>query len=135
MRNLKQIAPVIGWLAAVLLCASPILAKKQDGEKPKPAARDYSLLSDTVENQSDVDTARPALQPDNLPLSGIQNPTVGIAEVRHSYWVPGIRYSNALRSNGSNPTTNSGWNTTSFVSTDLSLLQAWSHSTLSMDYS
>ena len=135
MRDLKKIAQGIAWMAAAFLCASPLFAQTVDGEKPKPAAHDYSLLLDAADNQQDGDVVRPSRQPDDRPLSGIQNPTVGTAEVRHSYWVPGIRYSNTSRSNGSSGAANSGWNTTSFVSTDVSLLQAWSHSTLSANYS
>lgn len=135
MRDLKNFAKGIVVMVAVFLCGSPVLAQTVDGEKPKPAAHDYSLLLDVAGNQQDGDTAGPSLQPDDRPLSGVQNPTVGTAEVRHSYWVPGIRYSNSLRSNGSNGAANTGWNSTSFVSTDVSLLQAWSHSTLSANYS
>jgi len=75
------------------------------------------------------------MKPDNQPLSGVLNPTLGTPEVRHSYWVPGIEYSNTVRSNPVSPTSNSAWNTSSFVSGDVSLLEAWSHSQLSVDYS
>src|SRR5712672_3696331 len=135
MKDLKRIGQGVLWIGAGFLWASPLFGQSQDSEKPKPAAHDYSLLLDSPVNGEVIDQAAPTIQPDNRPLSGIQNPTVGTAEMRHSYWVPGITYSNGLRSNGSNAATSSGWNTTSFVSTDVSLLQGWSHSTLSANYS
>ena len=54
---------------------------------------------------------------------------------RHSYWVPGIQYGNSAGSNSSNPGANTGWNSTSYVSGNVSLLEAWSHSLLSANYS
>ncbi len=135
MKDLKRIGQGVLWIGAGFLWASPLFGQRQDSEKPKPAAHDYSLLLDSPVNGQVIDQAAPTTQPDNRPLSGIQNPTVGTAEMRHSYWVPGITYSNGLRSNGSNAATNTGWQTTSFISTDVSLLQGWSHSTLSANYS
>src|SRR5229473_6606973 len=131
MNDFNKVAYGILWMAAACLCASPLLAQQE----PKPAAHQYSLLLDTADNQQDTNQVTPSIQPDNQPLSGVQNPTLGTPEIRHSYWVPGIEYSNTSRSNSLNGGANSGWNTTSFVSTDLSLLGAWRHSTLSANYS
>ena len=131
MNDFNKVAYGILWMAAACLCASPLLAQQE----PKPAAHQYSLLLDTADNQQDTNQVTPSIQPDNQPLSGVQNPTLGTPEIRHSYWVPGIEYSNTARSNSLNAAANSGWNTTSFVSTDLSLLGAWRHSTLSANYS
>ena len=74
------------------------------------------------------------MQPDSQPLSGIENPTLGTPEMLHSYWIPGIEYSNNAKSNSLNPMLNYGWNTTSFVSGDVSLFEAWSHSLLSAEF-
>ncbi len=131
MNDFNKVAYGILWMAAACLCASPLLAQQE----PKPAAHQYSLLLDTADNQQDTNQVTQSIQPDNQPLSGVQNPTLGTPEIRHSYWVPGIEYSNTSRSNSLNGGANSGWNTTSFVSTDLSLLGAWRHSTLSANYS
>lgn len=135
MNDLKKVANGILWMAAACLCALPLPAQQEAGDQPKPAARQYSLLLDTGDNQQDVNQVTQSIQPDNRPLSGVQNPTLGTPEIRHSYWAPGIQYSNTARSNSLNVAANSGWNTTSFVSTDLSLLGAWRHSTLSANYS
>jgi hypothetical protein len=135
MKDCQKFALGIVWVTAACLCASPLLAQQEGGEKPKPAAREYPPLLDTSDNQQDLDQGTQTMQPDNKPLSGVQNPTLGTPEMRHSYWVPGIEYSNAVRSNSSSPAANSGWNTTSFVTGDVSLLEAWSHSQLSANYS
>jgi hypothetical protein len=135
MKDWEKFTLGIVWLTAACLCASPLLAQQEGEEKPKPAARDFPSHLDTKDNQQDTDQGTQATQPDNRPLSGVQNPTLGTQEIRHSYWVPGIRYSNTVRSNSLNLAPNSGSNTTSFVSGDLSALEAWSHSLLSMNYS
>ncbi len=135
MNDFKEVACGILWMAAGCLCASPLAAQQEGGDKPKPAAYQYSLLLNTADNQQDADQQMQSVQPDSRPLSGVQNPTIGTPGIRHSYWVPGIQYSNIARSNSLNSTANSGWNTTSFVSTDLSLLEALGHSTLSANYS
>lgn len=135
MNLLKKVAYGILWMAAACLCASSLLAQEEAGDQPKAAARQYSPLLDTANNLQDTDQVTQSIQPDNRPLSGVQNPTLGTPEIRHSYWVPGFQYSNTARSNSLNVAANSGWNTTSFVSTNLSLLGAWRHSTLSANYS
>jgi hypothetical protein len=135
MKDWQKFALGIVWVTAACLCASPLLARQEGTEKPKPAAREYPPLLDTSENRQDSDQGTQTSQSDNRPLSGVQSPTLGTPEMRHSYWVPGIEYSNIARSNSLNPAANSEWNTTSFVTGDLSLLEAWSHSLLSVNYS
>jgi hypothetical protein len=135
MKDWQRFALGIVWLMTACLCASPLLAQQEGGEKPKPAAREYPPLLDASDNQQDSDQGTPTVQPDIKPLSGVQNPTLGTPEIRHSYWVPGIEYSNTAKSNSLNPAAASGWNTTSFITGDVSLLEAWSHSLLSMNYS
>jgi hypothetical protein len=122
-------------VTAAFLSPAPLFAQQQAGERPNPAAREYPPLLDTADNQQDADAVTPAMQPDNMPLVGVQNPTLGTPEMRHSYWVPGIEYTNDVRSSSLNQAANSDWNTTSFVSVDMSLQEAWSHSLLSANYS
>jgi hypothetical protein len=135
MKSLRKFARGIVCLTAVWVWVTPLLAEQEGGERPKPAAREYLPLLDTSDNQQDADQGTQTMMPDHQPLSGVQNPTLGTPEMRHSYWVPGIGYSNNSRSNSLDPASNSGWNTTSFVSGDISLLEAWSHSLLSANYS
>src|SRR5437016_14360231 len=108
-----------------LLTGSARTVAQEDSSKPKPAAGTHVPLpgvpGDQDEQQSGSD-----LTPDTHPLTGIQTPTLGSAEVRHSYWVPGFQYGNFVRSSNLDQSTSSGWNTTSFVAGNLSLLEAWS---------
>jgi len=133
----KLLRGIVGIVAAGF-SAGPLLAQQEGEDKPKPAAREYPPLLDSGGNQDQSDQGAQTMQPDNWPVSGVQNPTLGTPEVRHSYWVPGIRYSNTVGSNNSNNSNvapSNQWNTTSFVSGDVSLLEAWSHSSLSANYS
>jgi hypothetical protein len=135
MREWKQIGRGLVCLMSVFLWVTPLLARQEEGEKPKPAGRPYPPAIDTNGDQQNPDQGTQTLQPDNQPLSGIQNPTLGTPEIRHSYLVPGIEYGNIALSNSLNPGSNLGWNTTSFVTGDVSLLESWSHSLLSVNYS
>src|SRR5260370_5787786 len=120
---------------AVCLCARPLFAQQGGEDNQTPAARNCPPLLDPNGNQEDSGQGTQTIEPDNWPVSGVQNTTLGAPEIRHSYWVPGIRYSNSIGSNNSNSATGSQWNSTSFVSGDVSLLEAWSHSLLSANYS
>jgi hypothetical protein len=123
-------------MAALLLGASSMSAQ-EDNSRPKPAAREYPPL---IEGLGDQDSngdqeSTTNLHPDTFPLTGVQNPTLGTPGIRHSYWVPGFQYENTVRSRALNQATSSGWNTTSFVAGNLSLLDAWSHAQLAVNYS
>src|SRR5580765_4926801 len=123
-------------LATTCFCSTPLVAQEQSAEKPKPAARDYGPLVETGEDLTGTEQSTSAFQPDNFPASGMQNLTLGTPPVRHSYVVPGIQYGNTYSSGGAGSTgTKPGWNTTSFVSGNVSLLQEWSYSALSVNYS
>src|SRR5260370_2434385 len=135
MKGLEKLTFGILFMTAAFLWPPPLLAQQEGGEKPKPAARLYPPLLDIADNQQGADAVTQTMQPDNLHVSGVQNPKLGSQEVRHSYWVPAIEYANDARSNSLNPAANSGWNTTSFVSADVSWLEDWSHSRLSANYS
>jgi hypothetical protein len=135
MKGWRRFAGETVCLMTACLWVPPLLAQQEQGEKPKPAARANPLLFDTSGDQQDTDQGTQTMQPDNRALSGVQNPTLGTPEMRHSYWVPGIEYSNTIRSNSLSAAENAAWNTTSFVSGDISLLEAWSHSLLSANYS
>src|SRR5580704_1096259 len=135
MKAWEKFGPGLVCLMAVCLWVPPLLARQEAGEKPKPAGRQYPPAIDTTGDQQDPDQGTQTLKPDNNPLSGILNPTLGNPEIRHSYWVPGIEYGNIVLSNSLSPATNTGWNTTSFVTGDVSLLEASSHSLLSANYS
>ncbi len=135
MTGRRRFASEIVCLMAACLWVPALLAQQEQEEKPKPAARVSPLLFDTSGDRQDTDQGTQTMQPDNRPLSGVQNLTLGTPEMRHSYWVPGIEYGNTIRSNSESPGANSGWNTTSYVSGGISLLEAWSRSLLLANYS
>ena len=135
MNGRRKLVFGIVVLTAACLWASPLQAQQDEGEKPKPAAREYPPLLEPGDKQQDADQEPKKMQPDNGPLGGIQNPTLGTTEMRHSYWVPGIEYSNTARSNSVNAASNSGWDTTSYLSANASLRAAWSRSVLSANFS
>jgi hypothetical protein len=135
MTNLKNLICGIVW-AIACFCGSSATAQQQDEERPKPAAHEYAPL---VEANTDlIEQSTGAVQPDSLPVTGMQNLTLGAPPVRHSYVVPGIQYGNTYSSGGAGLTsagTNPGWTTTNFVSGNVSLLQEWSGSMLALNYS
>ncbi len=135
MKGWRQLIYGIVVLTAAWLWVSPLQAQQNEGEKPKPAARVYLPILDPRDKQQEPDQETQNVQPDNGPLGGVQNPTLGTTEMRHSYWVPGIEYSNTVRSGSVNAALNTSWDTTSYLSGNVSLLETWSHSVLSANYS
>src|SRR6267143_4803378 len=136
MRRLKTLLTGAGAIA--VLYAGTTMASTQepaeDSGRAKPAARVYPLLIGGDQNPSADQDSAPTLQPDVRPLTGVQNPTLGSPEIRHSYWVPGFQYSNIVRSSALNQATASGWNSMSYLTGNVSLLEAWSRSQLSLNY-
>lgn len=127
------------WIiaAAAFSCATPLRAQQENEEKPKPAARvllPLPNLNGDQQNDSDQDQGQ-NLQPDNGPLTGVQAPTLGSPTMRHSYWSPGIQYSNTARSKPLNTSANAGWVSTSYAAGLFSLFQEWRSSLLTMNYS
>jgi hypothetical protein len=107
--------------------------EQQGGTPPKPAARVYLSPiggSDQENNQQENN-----LQPDDHPLTGLQAPSLGTQAERHSYWIPGISYSNAIQPNGFNVGGGKDWISTSYLTGNISLLEAFSHSKLGINYS
>lgn len=117
---------------------SPVRAQEQNDEKPKPAARVLLPLPDLSGNQQDDNDNNQTTQPDRGPVAGVQSPTLGTSELRHSYWVPGIQYSNTAQSSNfgsTGPIQNPGWTTTNYATGNLSLLEAWNHALFGANYS
>ena len=120
-------------LAAVLVFSAIAGAQDtQPEEKPKPAAKAIGPIG---ADDQDPNQSPDALQPDNRPLTGIQQPTVGTPPDKHSYWVPGISYYNFIQSNGQTQGGGSGWSSTSYIAGNVSLIENWSRSQLMLNYS
>jgi hypothetical protein len=135
MKIWKKLTCGILGTMAIGLCAAPLRAQQEGDEKPKPAARVVLPLPDLNSDQQNADQDTQTRQPDRGPVTGVQSPTLGASELRHSYWVPGLQYGNTAQSSSSSPAGSPGWTTTNYVNGNLSLLEAWSHALLSTNYS
>jgi len=137
MRRLKAILTGVAVIAVLFVWTTMAGAQEpgEESSKSKPAARVSPLLIEGDQNPYGDQDSAPPLQSDMRPLTGVQNATLGSPEIRHSYWVPGFQYSNILSSSTLNQTTASGWNSTSYLTGNVSLLEAWSRSQLSLNYS
>jgi hypothetical protein len=147
MMDWKVIPRASGFSATYLLAVAVLLASSAFGQEPppqenpepappsqpKPAGRGYHPFGDDEDSSQSSST----LSPDTVPLTGVLVPGVGTQEMRHSYWVPGVQYGNFIRSAGLNQPagTGSDWNSTNFVAGNLSLLENWSRSSLTVNYS
>src|SRR5262245_19334584 len=122
------------WALAALvgLACGSTYAQEPQGESPKPSAKVYGPLG--VDNQEDQNQTTETYQPDTRPITGFQQPTVGTPPERHSYWVPGASYYNFIQSNGNIFGGGSDWNSTSYLSGNMSLVENWSRSQLMLNY-
>jgi hypothetical protein len=137
LRKYLRTAFVAAWLlslGAAMACAQDQQDQQEDTSKPKPAARAYPPMDSPDQDPNADQNSTPSLEPDTRPLTGVQESTLGSPEFLHSYWVPGIEYSNSVSSTALNQPTASGWNSTSFIAGNVSLVQAWTHSQLVVNY-
>jgi len=103
--------------------------------KPKPAARGIPGLNDSNSSEENAQDASNKWRPDNSPVTGFQNPTIGSPELGHSYWVPGLEYGSTIQSRPLGQQATSGWYANNYVGGDLSLVEAWNRSQLGLNYS
>jgi hypothetical protein len=128
-------------LKVVLLGAGVLFAGKvvsaqdpQGGEAPKPPAKAYGPIGVDQQDQ-DQNSSPNTLQPDNRPLTGFQEPTVGSPIERHSYWVPGLSYYNFVNSNATFQGGGDNWSSTNYFSGNVTLMENWARSQLAVNYS
>lgn len=124
-----MLAVLAAFLLGIAAAGGAYAQDQQPDEdaKPKPAA--HAPMIDTNDQQ---DATNPdALRPDNTPLTGVQSPGLGSTEFRHSYWVPGVQVATTAQNHSSD----GGWFDTTYLAGNLSLLEAWAHSRLSLNYS
>jgi len=126
------------WKIALFGLAFVITAKALTAQEPeapappKPAGRGIPGLDE------DQDAARDQLDkwnPDTMPVTGLQSPTVGTPEFRHSYWVPGFQYSSSIQDQPNGAHNSGDWYAYNFFGANLSLLQQGSSSRLALNYS
>ena len=122
------------FLGAALLAVSISGGATAQAQEPRSPAKEYPPL---IEGRQDQENEAPAsdLRPDDRPLTGVQETTLGTQEMRHSYWLPGFQYANLARSSPVTQPAVTNWNSTSYLTGNLSVLDAWSHAQLSMNYS
>lgn len=125
-------------LAAVAVAFSlPSPVRSQEPQEPnetppKPAARSIPPTGGDDQEVTDANTTE--LHADERPLTGIQYSTTGNPELRHSYWMPGISYYNAIQSNGYSLGGGASWISTNYVQGNLTLLEAWNRGQLGISY-
>jgi hypothetical protein len=133
MRYRKPISTLLLLLAGILDCPSVVYGQEQQNDTPpKPAAKAIPPIGGEDE---DADQAPVTLLPDDRPLTGIQDATLGMPPETHSYWIPSVSYYNFVQSNALTEGGTTGWNSTNFVTGNLSLLENWSNAQLSLNYS
>jgi hypothetical protein len=140
MKLLKCIFGAV-LLATIFFPGASLLRAQQDEptpmpqDEPKPAARTNPLSGAEDENQENPNVDPNELQADYTPLTGMQNATLGIPQIRHSFWVPGFQYGANIQSSNYNQPNSSAWYVDNYFAGNVSLLEAWSRDTLALNYS
>jgi len=134
MKFCKAFVAAVFLLIGISLYPASVCAQdQQNNPPPKPAGMAYPPIG--AGDDQEEDQAIPAMQPDDRPLTGLQQFTTGTPAETHSYWIPGISYNNFIQSNGLAQGGGNGWNSTSYVVGNLSLLETWRASQLALNYS
>jgi len=133
MKHWLTISTAVLLLAWIFGCPTVNAQDAQTEAPPKPAAKASAPIGFGDDQGTDQDTG--AIEPDDRPLTGLEDLTVGTVPVTHSYWVPGISYTNFIQSNALAQGGGNSWSSTSFITGNLSLLQKWSTAQLSLNYS
>src|ERR1700736_4164041 len=130
--NIRKALLVLAAAAAFLSCGAwRVCAQEETPPQPPPkaAAKDYTGVLDTL-NEGEANEAKNGadeFRPDVRPLAGIQTPTIGERQFRHSFWVPGFEYSSTIQSANLNGPTllspSSGWSANNYFLGNLSLLE------------
>jgi len=82
--------------------------------RTKSPVREYLPLIAAAGTQDNSRETVTDLRPDDRPLTGVQEASLGTQEMRHSYWVPGFQYANVIRSTSFNKPGLANWNSTSY---------------------
>ncbi len=136
----KSILAYMIFPLVLLAGVSPLRAQDEPQapaeNKPKPAGASYPIpIIGPGDAQDQNGGPNDNLRPDNTPLTGELNPTLGSPEILHSYWVPGIQWSGTIQSNGYNQAQNSSWLINNYFMGNLSVLKVWRKSQFAVNYS
>jgi hypothetical protein len=132
--NPKMRSWKITLLALALVFSAKALTAQEPvpPEQPKPAGRGIPGLD---EGQDATRDQLDKWNPDTMPVTGLQSPTVGTPVYRHSYWVPGFQYSSSIQDQPTGGANSGNWYAYNFFGGNLSLLQQGSGSSLALNYS
>jgi hypothetical protein len=104
--------------------------------EPKPAGRGIPAMGDApIQNDDATRDQLDKWNPDTMPGTGLQSPTLGNPEFRHSYWVPGFQYSSSIQDQPTGSPNSGNWYAYNFIGANLSLLEQGSNSRLALNYS
>ena len=120
--------------AVSFLIPFPLRSQEPSDTPPKAAARTNPLGTENQQDQVTDDNGT-NYSPDERPLTGLQNPSIGVPEIRHSYWMPGFSYNNSIQSNGFSQGGGSSWDSTNYLHGNLTLVEAWNRGQLGINYS
>src|SRR5215468_9742205 len=123
------------WHAALILLALSLAsicsAQQQDSstQQPEPSgpAKPAGRGIPGMPGQADEQQTPSDWTPDTMPLTGLQTSSIGNANYRHSYIVPGLQYSGTFQDqpNGASST---DWYSNHYLGGNLSLVKAWGRS-------
>lgn|SRR5208283_5387179 len=124
MKCRKAILTSLLLLVGVAQVPATIHAQdQQDDTAPKPAARALPPIG--LGDDQETNPVPDLLEPDTRPLTGFQQLALGTTPERHSYWIPGFSYINTIQSNALAQGGGGNWNSISYVTGNLSVLQNW----------
>jgi hypothetical protein len=135
MRRSIQVIVAVSAIAALVLAVSSVQAQQNDAPPKAPVREFPPLISGPGSQDESMPVKSPSdLVPDDRPLTGIQQFTLGSEDFSHSYWVPGFQFAELAGSNNPGGTKPDQWGETSYFVGTMSMLKAWRHSRLMLNY-
>lgn len=130
---MRKSSYIFGVVICVALSAWGTAAQQQTQDQPIPAY--HSPLASQADNDSDPNAPPPQLLPDNHPLTGIQDPSLGVPSTNHSYWTPHLDLAVVLDSQPPETSnTNSAWTTWTSLTGGVDLRWMSGRSDMTLNY-
>ena len=121
------------WTVVFFAIAPFLLRGQTNPEPPKPPAGALGPMVSSREGS--VPEEQPStFRPDDNPLTGAQEATVGVPETP-SYWLTGFQFANSFQNNNASATDPQAWLSSSYVLGNLSLVNTGPRSRLALNYS
>jgi hypothetical protein len=128
---MRKAAYIFGVLICVVMGASSAGAQQQTQDQPIPAY--HSPLASQADN-GDPNAPPPQLLPDNRPLTGLQDPSLGVPSTNHSYWTPHAELSLTLDTEPPDGGASSGFTTWTSITGGVDLRWLSGRSDMTVDY-